>query len=231
MLRALLITSLVVAKGGVPVKVPEVSTAADVRQLMGGPVTAAGQLERIAITKGPKTFFGTALVLDDGTALYLTYGLPPPGWEGLVGERLKVKALLMPSIDDQSQSLMAPHLRAPETPVKAPRPLPSLTGRRVRLSGIAREAKGGAVILVDAQPLYLQGVDGWPAGVNGKRVIAVGTVVTRQHLPEAKRDAKGAVSQGAVGTQYVLEAPTWVPAEPPAPPPEPTTPAPAGKRK
>lgn len=37
---------------------------------------------------------GTALVLDDGTALLVKLGAPPAGWEGLIGQRVSVIALI-----------------------------------------------------------------------------------------------------------------------------------------
>lgn len=203
-----------------------VTKGEEVRQQMGTEVAVVGQLERVPMSKGRGEWHGTGLVLDDGTTVYVTYGAPPEGWAKLVGVRVRVKGVLSPSIDDHSQSLMAPHLRAAQPPEKAPRTLASLVGQRARLSGVARDAKGGAVLVVDGAPLYLEGLDSWPAGVGGKAVVAGGTVVEKQHLPEAKRDARGAISQGAVGKQLVLEAPQWALAEPPPKVPAPKQPGP-----
>lgn len=194
---------------GAPVQPPEVANADAVKQFMGGPVAVVGQLERVSIGKGKSNWQGTALVLDDDTVIYLTYGAPPEGWEALVGQRLRVQGLLRPSLTDHEQSLLAPHLRQPGKPKKEVRALAKLLGQRVRLSGLARDAKGGAVLLVDGAPLYLAGVEAWPAEVHGKAVAASGKLVEKQYLPEATRDASGAISQGAAGKQYVLEAPAW----------------------
>lgn len=215
---ALAVAALLVLLGSPPVKSPEVSSGAEVQQQLGGRVTVVGQLERVPMQKGVGAWHGTALVLDDDTTVYVTYGAPPPGWEPLVGARVRARGLLMPSLDDHSQSLLAPHLRAPEAPERVSRALPSLAGKRVRVSGVAHDAKGGAALLVDGQPLYLVGLDRWPPGLGGKRVVAGGTVAARPHLPEAKRTARGERSQGATGAQLVLEQPTWLLADPPAAP-------------
>jgi hypothetical protein len=204
---------LALAFGAPPVKPSpqQVIDAASVKEQMGNPVTVVGQLERVPLSKGKGEFVGTALVLDDDTLVYLTYGEPPKGFEALVGARLKVEGLLRPSIDDQSQSLVAPHLRAPGSPVKDVRQPSALLGQRVRLSGIARNAKGGAVLLLGDSPVYLQGVESWPLGVDQKLVGVGGKLVSKRYLPEATRDAKGAISQGTSegSTQWVLEAPVW----------------------
>lgn len=196
---------------GARVAVPDVTSAETVRKAMGEKVAVVGQLERVSIGKGKSEWEGTAIVLDDDTTVYVSYGAPPEGWAGLVGARIRVEGLLLPSLDDHGQSLLAPHLREPGKPMKEERSLRKHVGTRVRLSGLARDAKGGAVLLVNDAPLYLSGLERWPSAVKDKRVTVGGMLVDKQHLAEAARGAKGEISQGtAVGsTQYVLEAPTW----------------------
>ena len=206
MLSELAVTMLVM---GAPVQAPEVSSTETVKQFMGGSVSLVGQLERVSIGKGKSEWQGTAVVLDDDTVVYVTYGDPPEGWGALLGARIRVEGLLRPSLSDHEQSLLAPHLRQPGKPKKEQRALSTLLGQRVRLSGIARDAKGGAVLLVNDAPLYLAGLDGWPTAIHGKQVAVGARLVEKQYLPEATRDAKGAISQGAAGKQYVLETPTW----------------------
>lgn len=188
---------------------PEVTSGALVQEHLGARVTLVGVVERVALEKGKKRWEGTAVVLDDDTTVYVTYDAPPAGWERLVGVRVKVEGLLSPSIDDHSQSLVAPHLRAPATPKRDDTSPSSLAGKRVRLGGVARDAKGGAVLLVGDAPVYLVGLEGWPNAASGKPVVAWGTLAVRQYLPEATRNAKGEVSQGASGKQLVLEGPQW----------------------
>lgn len=195
--------------GAPPVPVPEVTNTAAVKERMGAAVVLVGQLERVPMGKGNKQWHGTGVVLDDDTVVYVTYGPPPAGWEPLLGARVRVEGTLRPSLSEHEQSLLAPHLRNPGTPKKEERALGKLVGSRVRLSGTARDAKGGAVLLIKDSPLYLAGLESWPMEANGKLVAVGGTLVDRQYLPEAKKNAKGEWSQGAEGTQLVLEAPVW----------------------
>ncbi|MDP2269391.1 MAG: hypothetical protein Q8K32_01595 [Archangium sp.] len=213
-----LVVTLVVL--GAPVQVPEVTSAETVKQFMGGQVTVVGQLERVPLGKGNSSWAGTGLVLDDDTIIYLSYSAPPPGWEALIGARLRVEGTLRPSLSEHEQSLIAPHLREPGKPTKEARSLAKLMGNRVRISGIAQDAKGGAVLMIDKAPFYLEGLSSWPAEVRGKAVAVGGKLVDKQYLPKASgpmeqrgetafRDAKGMISQGAEATQNVIEAPTW----------------------
>ena len=195
---------------GAPVPVPEVSDAAAVQERMGGPVVVVGQLERVPMGKGGKQWHGTGVVLDDDTVIYVTYGVPPPGWETLMGSRVRVEGVLRPSLSEPEQSLLAPHLRIPGTPKKEERVISKkLAGQHLRLSGVARNAKGGAVLLVGKAPLYLGGMQRWPPEAEGKLVAVGATVVDKQYLPEAARNEKGEWSQSATGTQLVLESATW----------------------
>ncbi len=195
---------------GAPVPVPEVTASAAVQERMGGPVVVVGQLERVPMGKGGSQWQGTAVVLDDDTVIYVTYGVPPAGWETLVGSRVRVEGVLRPSLSEHEQSLLAPHLRNPGTPKKEERAISrKLAGQHLRLSGVARNAKGGAVLMVGKSPLYLEGLQSWPAEAEGKRVAVGATVIDKQYLPEATRNAKGEWTQGATGTQLVLESATW----------------------
>jgi hypothetical protein len=206
---AIMFSGLVVTLLMTGAPVPEVTNAETVKQHMGASVAVVGQLERVAIWKGKSEWQGTALVLDDDTIVYVSYAAPPAGWEAFIGVRVRVEGLLRPSLNDHEQSLMAPHLREPRTPKKEDRTISKLVGTRVRLSGIARDAKGGAVLLINDSPLYLAGLESWPSAVQGKQVAVGGKLVDKQYLPQATRNAKGEVSQGAEGSQLVLEAPAW----------------------
>lgn len=81
------------------------------------------------------------------------------------------------------------------------------------LVGTAENAKGGAVLLVDDTPVYVEGLAEWPDALLHTKVKATGVRTRKQVLPEATVDATGAISQGAVGQQDVLERATWAPAE------------------
>ena len=181
-----------------------VSTGADVPVHLGQRVTVEGQIERVPV----KDALGTAVVLDDDTIIYVTYGAPPAGWK--VGARVQVDGLLSPSLDDDHRTLMAPHLRMPGAPVEQKR---ALVEQRLRLSGLASDAKGGAVVLIGSVPVYLEGMSAWPPGTAKHRVAVGGTLVRRAQLPAATKNAKGEVAAGASGPQWVLTAPTWRPLE------------------
>lgn len=181
-----------------------IHSGAEVQARLGQQVQVEGQIERVKA----RDALGTAVVLDDDTVIYVTYGAPPEGWA--VGAFVRVEGLLSPSLDDDQRTLMAPHLRLPGKPVIVKRALESLVNRHVRLCGRAQNAKGGAVLLLGRAPVYLEGLDAWPADATGQLVAAGGTVKRRAHLPAAKKNEKGEWSQGAAGgPQWVLEAPSW----------------------
>jgi cytochrome c-type biogenesis protein CcmE len=205
-------TALMVAvllRANVPA--PDVTSLAQVQEHMGQRVTLQGVVERVSLGKGNQQWQGTGVVLDDDTTVFVTYGAPPAGWAPFVGQRVRVEGLLSPSLTDHEQSLLAPHLRQPGAPTKHAPALKTLVGQRVRLAGLARDAKGGAVLLLGKEPLYLAGLERWPEAVQGKTVAVGGTLRSKQHLPVATKDTKGAISQGtsAASLQWVFEAPTW----------------------
>jgi hypothetical protein len=163
---------------------------AQLKKNSSGPAAVIGTLERISLRKG----LGTALVTDDGKAVWISYGAPPTGWEPLLGKR-----------SASPESLMAPHLNEPRLPVEVPREVLKLVGKKVRLVGIAENAKGGAVVLVGKSPVYIAGKDSWPEAMRTKRVSLGGTLVNEQYLPVATVSPKGEISQGTSGgTQTVL---------------------------
>jgi hypothetical protein len=49
-------------------------------------------------------------------------------------------------------------------------------GQHVVLDGTARDAKAGAVVVVDGAPVYLDGMEAWPAGLAGALVRVTGTL-------------------------------------------------------
>lgn len=161
----------------------DVTSLAEVRQQLGQQATVVGVIERVPLAKDKH---GTAIVLDDDTLVYVTYGAPPKDWE--VGTRVKVSGLLSPSLSEE-QSLMAPHLRQPSAPKKEVQKPSALIGKRVRLTGVARNAKGGAVLLVERATVYVDGLAAWPQDAVGKKVSVGGQLVDKKSL--------------------VIEAPKW----------------------
>jgi len=85
-----------------------------------------------------------------------------------------------------------------------------------RVTGTARDAKGGAVIVGDdGNVVYVEALDSWPDEVHGQRVVATGRLVDKQYLPEARVSKDGAISQGTSGgDQTVLENASWELEEP-----------------
>lgn len=80
----------------------------------------------------------------------------------------------------------------------------SAIGQRVVIVGLAREAKLGAVVLVDGAPIYCLGQDRWPEGVEGEQVEVTGTL-SRTDRFAARVDDDGAISQGTQGEVTVIE--------------------------
>jgi hypothetical protein len=82
-------------------------------------------------------------------------------------------------------------------------------GHKVMLTGMARNAKAGAVIVLDGgEPVYLEGVAAWPPDLEGRKVSASGTLRQKKHIPEPVAPS-GEIRQGAEGEQMVLETPEW----------------------
>ena len=84
-------------------------------------------------------------------------------------------------------------------------------GRGVRLAGVARNAKGGAVLIADnRQAVYISGLDTWPAALLDQRVVVTGALARERYLPEATQDASGARTAGTSGDkQLVLRDANW----------------------
>ncbi|MER2564156.1 MAG: hypothetical protein ABTQ32_25725 [Myxococcaceae bacterium] len=179
-------------------------------QLKAGkaPVSLGGTVERV--TTGKKGTLGTAIVLDDGTVVWLGYGAPPKGWEPLLGKFVHVEGTLQSQSPASPQSMMAPHLASPGKPIVVKRELSKLVDQPIRLVGTAENTKGGAVVLVEGQPVYIEKKESWPDTLRGKRVGLGGNLTRAQHLPQATVNAKGEISQGTTGasSEYVLRAPT-----------------------
>ena len=78
-------------------------------------------------------------------------------------------------------------------------------GQEITLKGIARDAKGGAVLLTEEKiPVYIEGLDSWTSSVEGSRVSVSGVLKKEKYIPDPTIGEDGGISQGAVGMQYVL---------------------------
>lgn len=197
---------------------PKVFKAEHVKITMGERVILYGTIKRIPMNKGKGKWQGTGVVLADGTVVYVTYGDPPPEWERFLDERVCVRGRLLNWSSLTKQSIAGPHLSELDFPIRIDRenrPLASTSlaanvGRYTKLTGTARDAKGGAVVVLPGkEPVYIDVLPSWPEELHGKKVWAKGILRRRQYLPEAKVDKSGAISQGAMGKQYVLEHAEW----------------------
>ncbi len=197
---------LALAVNGAPM---DVFLAKDVEAAMGKAALIHGTVRRVSMSKGPHAWEGTGVVLDDGTIVYVNYSEPPKGWGELVGKYVRVKGTLAPELPAPQQSLRAPHLIEAAKPEPTARQLQRLAGQQVRLQGRAEDAKGGAVLLLEREPLYLKDVSAWPTEVRGKALEVSGTLQHLKLIPSPTRDASGAISQGAEGSQWVLLKPQW----------------------
>jgi hypothetical protein len=82
--------------------------------------------------------------------------------------------------------------------------------RVVKVVGEADDAKAGAiVVLADGVPVYLSGVDAWPAEVRGRAVRVTGTLRVGQPAPQARVSPSGEHSAGMTGSALVIESPKW----------------------
>jgi len=81
-------------------------------------------------------------------------------------------------------------------------------GANVTIEGVARNAKAGAVVLIDDHTsVYVAGLDCWNGVTEGKQVSVTGTL--RKRGGDNVVNAKGEYSAGIPGDHLVLEHATW----------------------
>jgi len=76
-------------------------------------------------------------------------------------------------------------------------------GKRVRIAGIAGNAKLGAVVLLGNMPFYLVGKTEWDSARRGGRVVVIGLLEKSDHA-RLRPAPSGAISQGTSGPIYRL---------------------------
>ncbi len=85
-----------------------------------------------------------------------------------------------------------------------------LVGQQVTVSGIARDAAEGAVVLLkDRTPVYVKGLFSWDDSLDRKQVEVTGTLRLSGGSNEPLVNAKGEYSQGSEGDMLVIEDATW----------------------
>jgi hypothetical protein len=116
--------------------------------------------------------------------------------------RLAVIAALLP-LGCSSQPLPPASAPAATQPATAAAPAVKST-----LRGLARDAKGGAVVVTDQGPVYVLGLDAWPRELAGRRVEVTGVVRRQKHIPDPVGPGN-TIAQGAWGEQTVIVEATW----------------------
>jgi hypothetical protein len=98
---------------------PTVKREPDIAPNKGTRVRIEATLERVPLSKGGAAHAATALRLDDGTLVWVTYSDPPSGWEAFVGQPVTVEALIWPGPPPNSkQAVIAPHISDWSPPVR-----------------------------------------------------------------------------------------------------------------
>jgi len=76
------------------------------------------------------------------------------------------------------------------------RPAPPHAGGHVVLEGIAESRKLGAAVRGDGFDVWIEGLDGWPDGIAGRRVHVTGVLVERYDLPVFIQKPGEPIAQG-----------------------------------
>jgi len=83
-------------------------------------------------------------------------------------------------------------------------------GKSTVVYGEAQNDKGAAVIIIrQADPVYVEGLNYWPAEMIGKPVEVHGKLVRKKIIPDSSITRDGAVSQIASVQHWVVEGATW----------------------
>lgn len=88
--------------------------------------------------------------------------------------------------------------------------LHDLIDQNAHFAGRAENAKGGAVVVLRNQEvIYIRNLHFWDEEVVGKQVSIKGIVRLEKYIPDPEVAEDGAISQGAIGSQYVLDDAQW----------------------
>jgi len=81
-----------------------------------------------------------------------------------------------------------------------------LIGQKITIFGIAKDAKGGAILLTSEKvPIYIKGLDYWSPELFDKQLKVTGVLKEEKFIPDPVIDEDGSISTGAYGDQLVLE--------------------------
>ncbi|MHA1126538.1 MAG: hypothetical protein ACTSO7_08620 [Candidatus Heimdallarchaeota archaeon] len=82
---------------------------------------------------------------------------------------------------------------------------PELLNKEISMKGLAVVSKAGACIKLAEDIVFIQNKHDWEDEELNKIVVVTGTLVEKKFIPDPVIDEDGAISQGAEGTQFVLE--------------------------
>ncbi len=85
-----------------------------------------------------------------------------------------------------------------------------MVDQNAHFTGRAENAKGGAVVVLrNHEVIYVRNQPSWDEEVVGKQVSIKGIVRLEKYIPDPEVAEDGAISQGAIGSQYVLDDAQW----------------------
>jgi hypothetical protein len=84
--------------------------------------------------------------------------------------------------------------------------LNDLLGQQIVLQGIAKNAKGWAVLITeDENVIYIKGLLEWSEKLLNTKIKIKGHLKKAKLIQDPQIDNKGAISQGSYGKQFILE--------------------------
>ena len=84
--------------------------------------------------------------------------------------------------------------------------LHDLIDKEVTLEGTAENAKGGGVLILHSQEVvYIRDLHWWEEHMRGTTTTLTGVLRYEKYIPDPEVAEDGAISQGAVGHQFVLD--------------------------
>ena len=81
--------------------------------------------------------------------------------------------------------------------------------KEIVITGIALNAKAGAVVSSDQKSYYIYDLSSWPDSVYNKNVEVKGLYVVVNHRQEDLKDEDGDWSQGMRKDQHIIKNATW----------------------
>jgi len=96
----------------------------------------------------------------------------------------------------------------PETSILITSSSDAEPGQLVRFVGVAYDAKLSAIVVSDSFSLYCIELAEWPGEVNGQMVEVTGRLEVTDHYA-ATVNAKGEISQGTSGGDWLLRGVEW----------------------